>query len=551
LFFFEHNIITKEFTILMMMMMMMIHQQHFRGRAAVAWVIFLFMVTAAVSLVVVVDGTTASGAAFFLLLRRQTTMSRRFNPSRHQSQQCPPSTTWTSSTISRRSNTEISSSSNNSNSNNNNQRSKPPSTTSRLKTAVNIPPGEAQRQFRRTIYTHDDWKKHRNQNRFVVYLAAMWKSGMYKNLCQEVLLTASSAALVVYYNAVVGGYTGFPIGGGMSSSYPALIQSDFFPVITLPLSVFYLTSPALSLLLVFRINTSYQRWDEARKYWTLNINRTRDLVRMANAYYDNGNDGDDHDTNSNTEQQQQQQHRQEDLHHVALCTWAVCRAMKRHLSPDEEDEVDFQKELYETLLFNNINNNNMQQQQQQQRQQADMIMAAAHRPNRALQDLSSAIENLPMHFMRKHEIHQAVTMLEDDLGNCERILSSPVPLMYSRHLARFLVVWLVLLPLGLYDTFETSWNHVVLIPATTVISIMLFGIEEIATQLAEPFTILPMQAFCDQIYNGCMEIVSWTPGDNGRKTRNRRRFLSKMSSNEHTSSSFPLQDQQTLMENKK
>jgi hypothetical protein len=43
----------------------------------------------------------------------------------------------------------------------------------------------------------------------------------------------------------------------------------------------------------------------------------------------------------------------------------------------------------------------------------------------------------------------------------------------------------------------------------------LFGIEEIATQLEEPFTILPMQAFCDKIYNWCNEIVTFEPGDNG------------------------------------
>jgi hypothetical protein len=44
----------------------------------------------------------------------------------------------------------------------------------------------------------------------------------------------------------------------------------------------------------------------------------------------------------------------------------------------------------------------------------------------------------------------------------------------------------------------------------------LFGIEELATQLEEPFTILPMQAFCDKIYNWCKEIVSFKPGeDNG------------------------------------
>merc|ERR1712125_195430 len=33
--------------------------------------------------------------------------------------------------------------------------------------------------------------------------------------------------------------------------------------------------------------------------------------------------------------------------------------------------------------------------------------------------------------------------------------------------------------------------------------------------MEDPFTILPMQAFCDKIYNWCMEIVSWEAGDNG------------------------------------
>merc|ERR1712113_171402 len=180
--------------------------------------------------------------------------------------------------------------------------------------------------------------------------------------------------------------------------------------------------------------------------------------------------------------------------------------MKRHLSPEEEDEAAFRNELYEKLPP----------------QQAEMIISAAHRPNRALQDLSFAIDDLPMHFMRKNEIHRAVTIFEDDLGSSERILTSPVPLFYSRHLARFLAVWLLLLPFGIYDAFAASWNHIAMIPAVTVISIMLFGIEEIGTQLEEPFTVLPMQSFCDKIYNWCMEIMSWSPGDNGREMKSVR-----------------------------
>jgi predicted membrane chloride channel (bestrophin family) len=124
-----------------------------------------------------------------------------------------------------------------------------------------------------------------------------------------------------------------------------------------------------------------------------------------------------------------------------------------------------------------------------------------------------------MHYLRKNEIHKAVTIFEDNLGSSERILTSPVPLFYSRHLARYLGVWLLLLPLGIYDSFGSSWNHLGMIPAMAVISTFLFGIEEIGTQLEEPFTVLPMQAFCDKIYNWCTEIMTWQPGDNGKELK--------------------------------
>ena len=220
----------------------------------------------------------------------------------------------------------------------------------------------------------------------------------------------------------------------------------------------------------------------------MNINHTRDLVRMGNAYYDR--------------RARSEEEAKEDLDRLALSTWAFVRSMKRHLSPEWEDEEAFQKELKEKLP----------------EEQAQRIMNAAHRPNRALQDLSTAIENLPMHFMRRDEIHGAATIFEDNLGSSERLLTSPIPVVYSRHTARFLSFWLLLLPLGLWGPLGNTWNHIGLIPTISMLSIFLFGIEELATSLEEPFTILPMQAFCDKIYNWCTEIVSFKPGDNGMPT---------------------------------
>jgi len=221
----------------------------------------------------------------------------------------------------------------------------------------------------------------------------------------------------------------------------------------------------------------------------MNINHTRDLVRLVNAFYDS--------------RYATPEERADDLNHVALCTWAFVRAMKRHLSPEEEDEEAFRAELYDKLP----------------EQQAQMIIAAAHRPNRALQDLSYAVDNMPMHMMRKNEVHKAITIFEDNLGSSERLLTSPVPVFYSRHLARFLFVWLGLIPFAMYEPFKDTWNHVGMVPATAVLALFMFGIEELGTQLEEPFTILPMQAFCDKIYNWCMEIMSWSPGDSGRQMK--------------------------------
>ena len=107
-----------------------------------------------------------------------------------------------------------------------------------------MPDGEEQRKFRRTVYTHDDWKKHRSQDRFIYYLAAIFKSGVYKNLGREVTMVTAVASLLVVYNCLVGGYTDF---NGVAQ--PALITNDLLQKLTLPMASFTTTSPSLGLLL--------------------------------------------------------------------------------------------------------------------------------------------------------------------------------------------------------------------------------------------------------------------------------------------------------------
>ncbi|KAL3912241.1 MAG: hypothetical protein SGARI_001263 [Bacillariaceae sp.] len=339
----------------------------------------------------------------------------------------------------------------------------------KLEKPKNIKYGEESRQFRRTVYTHEDWERHRSPDRF--------------NMAREAILITLLSAFVLFYNGAV---TGFQDVSGVY--HDPIWSSPWLLPLTLPLQVFTLTAPSLSLLLAYRTTAAYQRWDEARKNWGMNINHTRDLVRMGNAYYDR---------TASTEEQ-----RQADLQRLSVCTWAFVRSMKRHLSPEAEDEAEFKAELYAKLP----------------KGQAEKIIMAAHRPNRALYDLSMAIENLPTHFLRKNEMHAALTIFEDNLGSSERLLTSPVPLFYNRHTSRFVSFWLLTIPFALWEPFGFMWNHFGMLPSMSVLTLLLFGIDELATQMDEPFTILPMQAFCDKIGNWCNEIVSWEDGDNNIET---------------------------------
>jgi ion channel-forming bestrophin family protein len=215
-------------------------------------------------------------------------------------------------------------------------------------------------------------------------------------------------------------------------------------------------------------------------------------------------------------QQHQQQQQHSEVVHLALCLWVYARTMKRQLSHADDDEIAYRNEIYNAVQLPAM-----------YRQQ--LILQVQHRPNYALQYLSEAIEDLSyIPNMRKNEIHSAVTIFEQCLGSNERILSSPIPLFYARWTARFLFLWLAFCPFTMYsDVINTTAffatmrtmsslsmalifiRSLILIPIMYVISMFLFGIDEIAMQCEEPFSILPQQRYCDEIYNDCIEIANF------------------------------------------
>jgi len=80
---------------------------------------------------------------------------------------------------------------------------------------------------------------------------------------------------------------------------------------------------------------------------------------------------------------------------------------------------------------------------------------------------------------------------------------------------------MILLPTALYDAFVDknvvsstliNFQGLPLIPATACVGLFLFGIEELAIQLEEPFSILPMQKFCDGVRQSTGTIADWCIG---------------------------------------
>jgi putative membrane protein len=323
--------------------------------------------------------------------------------------------------------------------------------------------GEASRKYRRTVFTHQDWIDHRASDSLLKNLSSIITSGIVRQIVGEISLVAAIATAVVVWN------------GKIAPEYG-------LPMFCLPTAPFTLSSPALGLLLVFRTNKSYERWWEARQRWGEIITQSRNVVRMGSTWTNDA----------------------EVLDQLVTAAWLFPRAIMNKLSgPDDDD--DFQEELREhfgkyddpeSCVLN--------------------LMSAPDRAFAALMNLSAAVNALDIDQQRQIEIDKSLVILGDQLGACERIFTAPVPLAYTRHTARFLGIWMFLVPFAMYEDFaRTSHLALPLVPASAMLAFFMFGIEELAVQLEEPFSILPMQRFCDGILAAGTGLRDWSVENKG------------------------------------
>jgi putative membrane protein len=330
--------------------------------------------------------------------------------------------------------------------------------------------GESSRKFRRSYFTHSDWLKSRADDRFLSSLTSIVKSGIVRQLGKEISFVAGSAFFICVWNVFsVGGYDDFQ---GIHQAV-----ENGLPTLQLPKEPFSLSSPSLALLLVFRTNTAFKRWDEGRKAWGAIINSCRTCLRTGTTWADKEAGG-----------------TKENLELLADAVWSFPRSLQFHMLGPLEDGADYARDLQ------NLKNKKF----------ARSLLAVRHKPTRSLKEITSVLAATSFKsVVYQIETEKAVTVLCDSLGACERIFTSPPPVFYSRHTARFLVCWVFLLPFALYPAFADTWNHCGMIPASLVIAYFLLGIEELAAQMEEPFSILPMDKMTGGIRLSVDEHVNW------------------------------------------
>ncbi len=252
----------------------------------------------------------------------------------------------------------------------------------------------------------------------------------------------------------------------LEANYLKLAENSYAKNITVMHS---LLGFAISMLLVFRTNTAYDRWWEGRKLWGSLVNNSRNLAVKLNSI----------------------------------------------LPRDDEKNRSFFKKiipLFASELCVHLQN-----------EKTRMALDADPHPEIAGFDSSKHIPNQVVAVMMNkvhllHRDHQIsdyqLLFLNNELqsfldicGACERIKNTPIPYSYSAFIKKFIFFYVITLPLG----FALSLGFIT-IPVVIFIFYVLASLELIAEEIEDPFgkddNDLPMQKIAENIGKNVQDILA-------------------------------------------
>jgi ion channel-forming bestrophin family protein len=221
----------------------------------------------------------------------------------------------------------------------------------------------------------------------------------------------------------------------------------------------------LSMLLVFRTNTAYDRWWEGRKLWGSFTNNSRNLALKLNAILDNDAD--------------------KDTFRILITNYIV--ASKEHLRG--RVKIEYLEEC-EALSHQDLK-------------------VVKHIPNRVMKAIYLKINELNKKGIINNEqllyLNPELLSFTDNIGACERIKNTPIPYAYSLFLKKVIFLYILTMPIGFVRDFG-YWS----IPIVSLVFYAFAGIEIIAEEIENPFgndaNDLPTDQISENIRGNLIEI---------------------------------------------
>ncbi|KAJ9681500.1 hypothetical protein PVL29_020393 [Vitis rotundifolia] len=275
-------------------------------------------------------------------------------------------------------------------------------------------------QQKRSLYNHETWVEHRSSRRHVRHLLSSFSSRVILSLIPPVIAFTSVAVIVASYNSAVT-FHWLP---------------EFFPLLRASSLPYQLTAPALALLLVFRTEASYSRFEEGRKAWTKIIAGTNDFARQVIAGVESSGDA---------------------LLKKALLQYIMAFpvALKCHVIYGSDIRQDLQNLLEVDDLA--------------------VVLSSKHHPRCIIEFISQSLQLLNLDDAKRHVLESKLSCFHEGISVCEQLMGIPIPLSYTRLTSRFLVLWHLTLPIILWE--DCNW---IVVPATFISAASLFCIEEVS-----------------------------------------------------------------------
>lgn len=225
-----------------------------------------------------------------------------------------------------------------------------------------------------------------------------------------------------------------------------------------------LLGSGLSLLLVFRTNSAYQRFQEGRKIWNDILDTCRDIALNLALF--------------------RKEAGPKRVRIIRTLIQAFPFAMQQHVRAKTTSRVQTKLRLL------------LEELHQAKQESGSKVSTKPHTPahplarNRPIHIISrllgmiNSIKNHEETFTNRERVYllSMVTQLSHTVGRCERLVQTPVPLSYAFHTTRFVSLWTLTLPLALVPTLR--WLTA---PATFFVTWALFGILEIGNLIEDPF----------------------------------------------------------------